>query len=52
LFQYCPLKDKKCGHAGTYKGKLYCGLKTGSLKENEISNMTKCPYKPRKRGKR
>jgi len=52
LAQYCPLKDRICLHAGTYKGELHCGLKTGSLEETKVKNINKCPYKPKKRGKR
>jgi len=52
LFKYCPLKSRICPHAGVYKDELYCGLNKGDLKGNRINNMTKCPYKPRKRGKR
>tara|TARA_R100000781_G_C4003797_1_gene101271 strand:+ start:393 stop:554 length:162 start_codon:yes stop_codon:yes gene_type:complete len=49
LFEYCILKDKICPHAGIVKGEAHCGLKTGSLFENKIENMTICPYKPKKR---
>ena len=45
-------KITKVVEAGTYQGRLYCGLKKGSLMENEIRNLTVCPYKPKKRGKR
>tara|TARA_R100000995_G_C3361750_1_gene67743 strand:- start:118 stop:270 length:153 start_codon:yes stop_codon:yes gene_type:complete len=46
---YCTLKEKSCVFAGKYKASTHCGLKTGISLENKIVNMTKCPYKPKKR---
>ncbi len=48
MFEYCPMVNKNCPYAATYKGEKHCGLKTGSLNENKIKNMKKCPKKDKK----
>jgi|TARA_Y100001970_G_scaffold289536_1_gene420280 hypothetical protein len=48
MFEYCPMVNKNCPYAATYKGEKHCGLKTGSLYENKIKNMKKCPKKDKK----
>jgi len=51
LSEYCSIKQSKCLFAGIYEGNVHCGLKKGTLLETKVVNMTKCPYKPKKRGK-
>ncbi len=46
MFLYCPIKDKECAFCGKTKDELRCGI---AKNNNYISNMNKCPYKPRKR---
>ena len=48
MFEYCPMVNKNCPYAATYKGEKHCGLKTGSLNGNKIKNMKKCPKKDKK----
>jgi len=43
MFEYCPMVNKDCPYAATYRGEKHCGLKTGSLHENNIKNMVECP---------
>tara|TARA_Y100000361_G_C10887118_1_gene202216 strand:- start:247 stop:411 length:165 start_codon:yes stop_codon:yes gene_type:complete len=45
VFDYCPFIGRKCSHAGYHKGELHCGIKNGSLIENKVKNMNKCPKK-------
>ena len=49
MAEFCTLKEKICPFAGIYKANIHCGLKTGILEETKIINMTKCPYKAKKR---
>ena len=51
LAAYCSILKKKCSFAGLYEKKVHCGLQKGNILETKVANMTKCPYKPKKRGK-
>ena len=48
MFEYCPMVNKNCPYAATYKGEKHCGLKTGSLYAGNsgIRNLmhTSCTY--------
>tara|TARA_R100000995_G_C3483294_1_gene125423 strand:- start:2664 stop:2870 length:207 start_codon:yes stop_codon:yes gene_type:complete len=55
MYSHCQLKYKdkpenkvggSCPFCGIYKKEKYCGIAKGN---NKLSNMTKCPYKPKKR---
>jgi len=46
MFSYCTIKEKRCGFCGEYRGEFFCGIES---KNNKITNMKKCPHKPRKR---
>jgi len=52
LFDYCSIIERSCGFAGKTYNDTHCGIKTGSLFETNISNMTKCPKKPKKNARR
>jgi|TARA_R100000234_G_scaffold55279_1_gene33189 hypothetical protein len=52
LFEYCSILDGICPFAGKQKDHYHCGIKTGSIFETRISNMTKCPRKVKKNGRR
>tara|TARA_X000001388_G_C2230181_1_gene122835 strand:- start:1939 stop:2121 length:183 start_codon:yes stop_codon:yes gene_type:complete len=53
MFDYCPLIDeskiiKKCPFAAKRSTGTHCGIKNGSLDENNVRNMKECPLKSKK----
>jgi hypothetical protein len=52
LFELCSIKGNRCPFAGKYKNNVHCGLEKGDITSTMVSNMKKCPWKPKKRGRR
>jgi len=52
MFEYCPMINRNCAHAGTYNNELHCGLQTGSVEETKVKNIKICPRKLQKSTKK
>jgi len=49
VFDFCSLMNKNCPFAGKVNKNTHCGLKYGSLYENNVAYMKSCPLKKRKK---